>query len=151
MWPWFYVRQIKTEHVSPWLINMLTVNYVLAHAAYFAPVFRENWVRKSLFFPKRFCFNCLLMSVSNSRETPSAHIIYSLLWLIHTARERARYRDREREKDQWILIHHEEMFTLVWDRDRDKDQDSLFPIVLVPYPVLVPFPVLCRCAINPLD
>ena len=41
--------------------------------------------------------------------------------------------------NKWVLIYHEEMFTLV--QDRDKDQDPIFPIVLVPFLVLVPFPV----------
>ena len=35
-----------------------------------------------------------------------------------------------------------EMFTLVGDRGRDKDQNLLLPIVLVPFPVAVLFPVL---------
>ena len=63
------------------------------------------------------------------------------LWLIYTARERDRYRVREREQNQWVLIYHEEMFTLI--QDRDKDQDPLFPIVLVPFPVPVLLSVPC--------
>ena len=46
---------------------------------------------------------------------------------------------RNGKRINFVLVYHEEMFTLV--RDRDKDQDWLFPIVLVPFPVLVvPFP-----------
>ena len=36
--------------------------------------------------------------------------------------------------DQWVLIYNAEMFTLVWDGKRD--QNSSFPIVPVPFPVL---------------
>ena len=43
------------------------------------------------------------------------------------------------EKDQWALIYHEEISTLV----RDRDKDPLFPIVLVLFPAPVPFPVPC--------
>ena len=62
-----------------------------------------------------------------------------LQWLIHTAPQRDRYRDREREKDQWVLIS----WRNVQVPDRDKDQDPLFPIVLILFPAPVPFPVPC--------
>ena len=41
------------------------------------------------------------------------------LWLIHTAREGDRY--RERQRGQWVLICCTELFTLVWDWDRNQD------------------------------
>ena len=58
--------------------------------------------------------------------------------LSHTARERDRYRTRN--QDQWVPICHAKMFTLVQDRNRD--QDPLFPIVPLLFPVPVPVPVL---------
>ena len=51
-----------------------------------------------------------------------------LLWLIHTAGEGV--------WDQWILIISTEMFTLVQDRKRN--QNPLFPIVLVRFSVPIP-------------
>ena len=49
----------------------------------------------------------------------------------HTAGERDRYRNRD--WDRRVLICHAEMFTLV--RDRDRDRDALCAIVAVPHPV----------------
>ena len=45
---------------------------------------------------------------------------------------------RERDEEQWVLICCTEMFTLV--RDRERNQDPSFSVVLVqfPVPVLVP-------------
>ena len=44
--------------------------------------------------------------------------------------------------DLWVLIYCAEMFTVV----RDRDQDPLFPIVPVPFPV--PFFVPVPCSVN---
>ena len=51
------------------------------------------------------------------------------LWLIHTARELDQGRYREQDWEQWSLINCTEVLTLVQDRERN--QDPLFPIVLV--------------------
>ena len=53
-----------------------------------------------------------------------------LLWYIHTAQKWDWARDRHR--DQWVLTYYTGIFQLVQERDRD--QDSLFPIV----PALLP-------------
>ena len=70
------------------------------------------------------------------------------LWFIHTARKRDTNRygegDRNQDQDQWVLIYCTEMFTLIWDRDRD--QDPLLSIVLVYFPV--PGPLQCEYAIK---
>ena len=55
------------------------------------------------------------------------------VWYIHTERDRDWDRGRERTQDRWVLIYDAEMFPMVWDRDRD--QDLLFPILPVPFPV----------------
>ena len=62
-------------------------------------------------------------------------------WVIHTARDQDQDQDQEWDQDQWVLINHAEVFTLLWDRN--KDLDLLFPIVPLPFPVLVPVPVPC--------
>ena len=52
---------------------------------------------------------------------------------IHTA--------RDWDRNQWVLICYEEMFTLVGDRDRY--QGPLFRIVQVPFPLPPTVPVPC--------
>ena len=47
----------------------------------------------------------------------------------------------ERDWDQWVLTYCAEMFTLV--RDRERNQDPLFTIVLFQFPVAVPIPLPC--------
>ena len=49
--------------------------------------------------------------------------------------------DQERGQDQWVL-RYAGIFTQV--RDKDRDQDPLFPIAQVPVPVLVAVPVRCE-------
>ena len=53
-------------------------------------------------------------------------------WYFHTPLEEDRKRDRDLEEDQWILVCYAEMFTLIWDRDRNQEQ--LFPVVSVAVP-----------------
>ena len=55
------------------------------------------------------------------------------LWHIHTA--------RDRDQNQWVVIYFSKMFTLV--RNNDRNQNPLFPIVPVsfPLPVVVPIAV----------
>ena len=40
---------------------------------------------------------------------------------------------------QWVILNYAEVFTLLWDRDRDLK--PLCPIVPIPFPVPVPVPV----------
>ena len=51
----------------------------------------------------------------------------SVLWLIHTALEPGQVLNGVQE--QWVLMYYSEMFTLIQDRERN--QDPLFPIVLL--------------------
>ena len=66
-------------------------------------------------------------------------------WIIHTTRDQEHDRYKKEDREQWVLMYCTEMFTLV--RDREKNQDPLFPTVLVQFPVPDPVPLLC-CVIK---